>query len=79
MSEILIKSNKDSENLTEQELRILGYVARGFLNKEIGRELDIAEQTVKNHLYDTYQRLELYGHGSRIKAVKWYTERYGPV
>ena len=38
------------EVLTGRESEILGHVARGRSNKEIGTELHISEATVKNHL-----------------------------
>jgi two-component system, NarL family, response regulator DevR len=36
--------------LTEQQLRILGLLAQGLTNREIGTRLYLAEKTVKNHV-----------------------------
>jgi two-component system, NarL family, nitrate/nitrite response regulator NarL len=54
--------------LTEQELRILEKIAAGLSNKLIGRELDIAEGTVKVHVKHILRKLEL---RSRVEAAVW--------
>jgi DNA-binding NarL/FixJ family response regulator len=36
--------------LTDQQLRILGLLAEGLTNREIGTRLYLAEKTVKNHV-----------------------------
>jgi DNA-binding NarL/FixJ family response regulator len=43
--------------LTERELEILGFVAEGYTNGRIARELWVTEQTVKFHLSNTYRKL----------------------
>jgi DNA-binding NarL/FixJ family response regulator len=45
--------------VTGRELDIISLVARGLENKEIAAELDIAEQTVKNHLSRAMRKLGL--------------------
>ena len=45
--------------VTGRELDIISLVARGLENKEIAAELDIAEQTVKNHLSRVMKKLGL--------------------
>ena len=57
--------------LTEQELRILEKIAAGLPNKQIGRELDIAEGTVKVHVKHILRKLEL---RSRVEAAVWAVE-----
>ena len=44
-------------SLTERELEVLRYVAMGFTNGRIARELWVTEQTVKFHLSNTYRKL----------------------
>jgi two-component system, NarL family, response regulator DevR len=45
--------------LSPQEERILGMVADGKTNKEIGDELDLAEKTVKNYVSSILSKLEV--------------------
>lgn len=44
--------------LTSRELEILGLVAKGMRNREIGRELRIGEATVKTHLLHIFEKLD---------------------
>ena len=57
--------------LTEQELRILERIAGGLSNKLIGRELNIAEGTVKVHVKHILRKLGL---RSRVEAAVWAVE-----
>ncbi|MEZ0164979.1 response regulator [Kineococcus sp. LSe6-4] len=54
------------ETLTPRELDVLGAVARGATNAEIGRELFIGEATVKTHLLRVFAKL---GVDDRTHAV----------
>lgn len=54
------------EGLTDRELEMLGYAARGLTNKEIGKLLFISDRTVQGHLQNVYQKL---GVGTRTEAV----------
>jgi DNA-binding NarL/FixJ family response regulator len=55
------------EQLTPRELAVLALVADGLGNREIGRELDISEHTVKFHLASIFGKL---GAASRTEAVR---------
>jgi len=69
------KSNRpesqDAAGLTDQEVRILELIAGGMSNKLIGRELDIAEGTVKVHVKHILRKLGL---RSRVEAAVWAVE-----
>ncbi len=60
------------ERLTVRELEVLGGVARGLSNAEIGAELFIAEATVKTHLLRVFTKL---GVADRTRAVTVALER----
>jgi DNA-binding NarL/FixJ family response regulator len=43
--------------LSPREREVMVLAAKGFANKQIARELKVAEGTVKLHLHRTYQKL----------------------
>lgn len=47
------------EGLSPRETEVLGLVAKGLTNREIGEQLHIAENTVKNHLRNILDKLHL--------------------
>jgi two-component system NarL family response regulator len=52
--------------LTDRELEVLKLVAKGMNNRDIGAELFISENTVKNHVRNILEKLHLH---SRMEAV----------
>ncbi|MGV1007419.1 MAG: response regulator [Dermatophilaceae bacterium] len=54
--------------LTEREVEVLGLAARGMGNREIGKTLFISENTVKNHVRNILEKLQLH---SRMEAVMY--------
>ncbi|MCA1825052.1 MAG: response regulator [Mycobacteriales bacterium] len=52
--------------LTDREMEVLRAVARGLQNREIAKELFISENTVKNHIRNILEKLQLH---SRMEAV----------
>jgi DNA-binding NarL/FixJ family response regulator len=54
--------------LTDRELEVLRLVARGLNNREIARDLFISENTVKNHVRNILEKLQLH---SRMEAVMY--------
>ena len=54
--------------LTERELEVLRLVARGLNNREVAKELFISENTVKNHVRNILEKLQLH---SRMEAVMY--------
>jgi two-component system nitrate/nitrite response regulator NarL len=49
--------------LTQREQEVLRGVAKGLSNKEIGRELNLAEVTIKLHLRGVFRKM-----GARSRA-----------
>jgi DNA-binding NarL/FixJ family response regulator len=69
----MIKKSDDSRQipaprLTDRELDVLKLVARGMNNREIGAKLFISENTVKNHIRNILEKLQLH---SRMEAVMY--------
>ncbi|HET7689453.1 MAG TPA: response regulator transcription factor [Nocardioidaceae bacterium] len=46
-------------NLTPQELKLLGYIAEGMTNRQIGEQMFLAEKTVKNYVSSILAKLGL--------------------
>jgi DNA-binding NarL/FixJ family response regulator len=53
--------------LTSREIQILGLVAEGLSNKEIASRLQVEIQTVKNHVHNILEKLEVH---DRLDAAK---------
>lgn len=49
------------ERLTQRERQMAQAVARGLRNRQIAREFDISEETVKKHLATIYGKLAING------------------
>lgn len=54
--------------LTERELEVLRLVARGLSNRDVASQLAISENTVKNHVRNILEKLQLH---SRMEAVMY--------
>jgi DNA-binding NarL/FixJ family response regulator len=48
-----------SVSLSSREVEVLGLVAKGTTNAEIGRALHISEATVKTHLLRAFNKLDV--------------------
>ena len=49
--------NCKKTTLTKRETQILCMISAGYLNKEIGSELNISERTVKNHVSNLFKKI----------------------
>ena len=59
-------ANETLQSLTKRELEILRLVAQGLTNEEIGRKVFISEKTVKTHLANIFDKLQV---NNRFKAA----------
>ena len=62
------RSQVPGPRLTERELEVLKLVAKGMNNRDIGAELFISENTVKNHVRNILEKLQLH---SRMEAAMY--------
>jgi DNA-binding NarL/FixJ family response regulator len=62
------RSSVPTPRLTERELEVLRLVAQGLNNREIAKQLFISENTVKNHVRNILEKLQLH---SRMEAVMY--------
>lgn len=53
------KPSEATESLTDRELEILDFLAKGYLYKEIATELIISKETVKKHIHNIYDKLHV--------------------
>ena len=67
---------EEKEHLTAREKEVLKLVAAGQSNKEIARELDIGESTVKFHIQSILRKLNL---TSRVQAAVYAAQGKGEV
>jgi len=59
--------------LSPREREVLALVAQGLTNAQIAGNLHISQNTVKYHLQNIYQRLNV---GNRTEASRWYLEHH---
>ncbi len=62
---------QSSIKLTYRELEIINEIAQGLCNKEIAQRLSIEPQTVKNHIHNILDKLQLH---TRLEAVQYARE-----
>ncbi len=58
--------------LTQRELELVRHVASGLRNKEIADRLNITEGTVKIHLHNIYEKIDVEG---RVALTVWAKDR----
>jgi DNA-binding CsgD family transcriptional regulator len=52
--------------LTSREKEVMGLLAQGKSNREIGQSLSISALTVKKHLENVYRKLQVHGRGAAV-------------
>ncbi|MGO1298508.1 MAG: HTH-type transcriptional regulator MalT, partial [Vibrio sp.] len=56
--------------LTHREWQVLGLIYSGFSNEQIGQELDVAATTIKTHIRNLYQKLNIANRKDAIKTAE---------
>lgn len=62
------KPQVPTPRLTEREMEVLTLVAKGLANRDVAKQLFISENTVKNHIRNILEKLQLH---SRMEAVMY--------
>jgi DNA-binding NarL/FixJ family response regulator len=57
-------------HLTERQQDVLGFLRKGYSNKEIARALGITESTVKVHMASAYRHLGVHNRASAVAALE---------
>ena len=70
--EVEDQTPSDSIKLTARELDVINLIAEGLPNKEIAKKLFIETQTVKNHIHNILDKLQLH---NRFETVQYARER----
>lgn len=56
---IILKNFLEQYDLTERESEIVEYILEGYSNQNIGDLLFISSNTVKNHIYNIYKKMDI--------------------
>src|SRR6516164_2315257 len=70
------------ESLTRRERQVLGLLEQGMSNKEIARALRIGGATVKNHVHNILEKLQVHRRGeaaARLRAGRNWNVTRGPT
>lgn len=70
------EATQKTKILTAREVEIVNLLSKGFDNRAIARELDLAYQTVRNRLSVIYEKL---GVQSRAEAILWTIQQKSAV
>lgn len=58
-----------ADSLSAREQQVLSLMAKGLSNRQIGKQLNILERSVKYHATNIFSKL---GVASRTQAALWY-------
>ncbi len=75
LSLVFAQQRTSQDSITSRERQIVEGVVRGLRNKEIAREMNIREGTVKMHLHHIFDKLEL---ESRAQLMLAFSKTKGP-
>ncbi|MES2695634.1 MAG: response regulator transcription factor [Verrucomicrobiota bacterium] len=68
------ESGTDLSILSNQERRVLALVAEGLTNKQVGEQMTLSENTVKNYLVNVFEKLQV---KRRAQAAAMYVQHSG--
>lgn len=68
-SEPLLRSAKKRFHLTDREVNVIQHLLRGMTNKEIANEMDVTEQTIKEHIKNVMKKTKTMTRTAILLAV----------
>ncbi len=71
-AEVVLTQTAEKDRVSPREREVLALLARGASNKEMARELQLAESTIKIHVQNILRKLNL---SSRVQAAVYAVER----
>ena len=60
------RKNDTPSDLTEREVEILDLLAQGYRNKQIAEKLFLSPHTIRTHIYNIYEKLQV---NNRVEAI----------
>ena len=72
----MTETTSDLASLSAQERRVLALVAEGLTNKQVGEQLKLSENTVKNYLVSVFEKLQV---KRRAQAAAVYVQQTKPT
>ena len=55
--------------LSDREIEVASLVSRGLTNKEVAKQIEVTEKTVKYHLTNVYKKMGLRGRMELMRFV----------
>lgn len=69
LSEFQMGLNLIKYDLTKREIEVVFLITRGLNNKKIGSQLFISETTVKKHVYNIFNKLNIHSRFELISKI----------
>ena len=66
-------------HITPREIEILTLMARGYVNKQIAKVLNISTETVKKHMRNIYLKTGAHNKIDALNKTKWLTTSWQPT
>jgi len=63
------QANLGDLGLSDRETEIVWWLAQGLVNKEVARRLNLADATVKNHIYRIYKKLGITSRAGLVRVL----------
>ena len=65
-----LRDTPSATNLTDRQRQLLGLVAAGYTNGQIARRLGLADSTVRKHLENVFDRLQVHSRAAAVALMR---------